>query len=804
MLMSQGRIFVAVVAAATLPLAPAGAEVIEEIVVSVQKREQTQQEVPLAVAAFDGDYLRNINAQDFREVIRLTPGFNGNTADSFNDALAVRGISTNAFGVGGDGSIPIFVDGVFEGRNGGLITSFLDVERVEVVRGPQNTLFGRNAVAGAVSVTTNRPNTDGVSGRVVGGIEEFGHVDFAGTLNLPLSDRWAFRGSVGYLTEDGYLTNLAGTRDLGEVENAAVQAALGYTGDSTTMYFSATYETRDSDGSAYWSTAPLNAQGELDFADQTSTLPETAVANDLIGRDESDILRLVLDIDVDLAGGYGLKSITGYKRYDFDYAEDYDATTALVDHFTTDQEVDYFSQELRLLSPGDRSVNWFVGASLYVESVKADFADRYTEDDLCRALQITEAEDFDQSARIAGCDDPIFEDYFGEDIDPGDLLEDKPERTLVDADNFGAAIYADLSWDVNDRLNLTLGARYTYDEKEYSVCVPDSGGALGNNFIYDFFFTAETVADCGRSFTGDAPGGTITDKDSWNGFTPRVAVNFAATDDVNLYANLAWGFKTGGFGDFGFVSADGGDAESDEDTGLALAGTRPDRFDEEEVLSGEIGAKVLLWDNSLQANFALYAYDYQDLQVTFFSGGAQRTGTIEEASGYGAEADLRWVPGENLDIWFSIAYSKTEIDAVSQRFLDLGICDVCVGNELAFAPRWTTGTIATYTFPLSGGAGIFVTGEHTFYDRAFGGLDNLELASTDSWNEFNFRIGYDSGDAWTVQAYVLNAFDEEYFERGWENADAFNQFGYGVVNSRVWPSRPRSFGARFIYRFGGA
>ena len=122
-------------------------KLMDEIVVSVQKREQTTRDVPLSVSAFDGEFLRRLNARDFRDLVNLTPGFNGRTADSFSDALAIRGVSSNSFGIGGDGSVSIFVDGVYEGRNGGATTSFLDVDRSEVVRGPQNTLFGRNAIA---------------------------------------------------------------------------------------------------------------------------------------------------------------------------------------------------------------------------------------------------------------------------------------------------------------------------------------------------------------------------------------------------------------------------------------------------------------------------------------------------------------------------------------------------------------------------------------------------------------------------------------------------------------------------------
>ncbi len=777
------------------------AAVIDEIVVSVQKREQTLQDVPVSVSAYDESLLRGLNAQDFRDVVRLTPGFNGATADSFNDALAIRGISSNSFGVGGDGSVPIFVDGVYEGRAGGATTTFLDVARTEIVRGPQNTLFGRNAIAGAIAITNNRPDPDGISGRFGVGLEEYSHVDFSATINLPITDRWAFRGSAGFLTEDGYLTNLGGTRDLGDQENTAFQAAIAYSGDDLDAVITAFYESREGDGSAYRSVAPLNVNGELDFADQTSLLPNDAVATDTLGRDDADILRLTLDLELALAGGYSLKSITGFKTYDFDYLEDYDGTAALVDNFSVDQDVDYLSQELRLLSPGDGAITWFLGASVYSEDVAADFADRYTEDDLCRALQITEDEDFDQSARVTGCDDPIFEDYWEEDIDPADLLANKAEATFVDAENWGAALYGDVTWALSDRLDLSLGARYTFDEKEYSVCVPDSGGALGNNFIYDFFITAETVADCDRGFDGFAPGGTITDKTDWSSFTPRIAVSFDATDELTVYGNIAFGYKSGGFGDFGFTAANGGDAESDEDSGLALPGTKPDQFDEEEVLSYELGLRGRLLDNSLQANLSIYAYDYEDLQLTFFSGGAQRTGTVDEASGYGVELDLRWLPGENWSVFFSAAYSDTEIDKVQGRFVDLGICNACAGNELPFSPQWTTATVITYSVPLANSAEVFVTGEHSFYDEVFGGLDNLSAAKTDSWNEFNFRVAYDSGDRWVATAYLLNAFDEEYFERGWENADGDNLFGYGIVNTLVWPSKPRTFGARLDYNF---
>lgn len=800
-----------IVAGVAFAFASAGQaqETFEEIVVTVQKREQSTRDVPVAVSAFSGDFLKSLNVRDFRGMVALTPGFNGRTADSFNDALAIRGISSNSFGIGGDGSVPIFVDGVYEGRNGGATTTFLDVERTEVVRGPQNTLFGRNAIAGAVSVITNRPNTDGVGGNVSLSIAEEDRYEFQGTLNVPLSERWAFRGSVGYLTRDGYLQNLAGGSDLGDEENKAVQGALGYEADNGSVVLSAFYEDRDNDGSAYWSTAPLDSSLALDFPPSAtplpgsgSPLPDDKVATDLQGEDNADILRLSLNADWELANGYTLTAITGYKTYDFKYQEDYDGTGALVDNYFVDQDVDYFSQELRLLSPTDGPVTWFVGGSVYTEDVDADFQDRYTEDDLCRALQVTEAPDFDLSARVTGCDDPIFEDYWGEDIDPADLEVNKPESTFTKGDYWGWAIYADLTWAATDRLDLTVGLRYTYDEKEYQACVPDSGGALGNNFIYDFFFTAETTAACSQRFSGASPGGFVKDQQDWDRFTPRFAANYDLNEQWTLYGNLAWGYKSGGFGDFGFTGADGSPAESDPNTGLALPGTEPSTYDEEKSVSFELGTKASLLDNALQGSLAAYYYDYDDLQLTFFTGGAQLTDNVAKASGYGAELELFWVPSARWDIYFSLAYSDTEIDDVDQSFLAIGGCDNCEGNELPFSPEWTTSTVITHHFPLASGAEIFVTGEHSYTDTMYGGLDNLSLAETDDWHLVNLQVGYDSGKGWSATAFVDNLFDEDWFERGWENADAVNEFGYGIVNTLVWPSEGRVFGARVDYRFG--
>jgi len=776
-----GRGILCLAVAAAIAAAPDVASAIEEIIVTTQKREQSLQDVPVAVSAYNEEFLEQVDVKDFRDLVTMTPGFKGGTDDGFIDALAVRGISTNDFGMGGDPSVAIFIDGVHEGRNGGAVTSFLDIERAEVVRGPQNTLFGRNAIAGAVSMVTHKPE-DTFGGKLGAAIEDYDHYELTGTINAPITDQLYFRASAEHFQEEGYLDNLDGGEDLGEHDRDAGQAALRWLGDSTDATLTAFLESREGDPSVYWSTFPLTPAGALD--PNGTQLPDDKVSSDLNaagqGRDESDIFKLTLNVEQELGGAYSLTSITGFKTYDFFYREDYDATGVFANNYQQDQDVDYISQELRLNSPPAGPVVWFAGASIYSEDIDATFENQYDEDELCRALGVTE-----EIGDVSQCDDPDFEAYWESDIDPLLIDNDKAEVNTNKGEYWGWAVYGDITWSVTDRLDLIVGARYTWDEKKFTTTEFDSGGALGNNFVWEVFTD-----------------GPISDEKDWSGFTPRVAFNFTLNDQWSFYGNVSNGYKSGGFSTFGVVcpDTDGDPTTNDCAGGLAPAGTVPKSFDEEKVWSYELGTKARLLDDRLEANLSLYHFDFEDLQLTYFQGGSQLTDNVAETSANGVELELHWAPGARWDLLASIAYTDSEIDSVDPAFLGQ-VCEACVGNQLWFSPEWSTNEILTYRFPLTGTAEISVSGEHHYQDEMFAGPDNLEDAATSSWNEFNFRVGYDSGASWSVVAYVLNAFDEQYFERGWENADAANLGGYGLVNSLVWPSKPRTIGLRAGWKF---
>jgi iron complex outermembrane receptor protein len=732
---------------------------LEEITVTAQKRQQSLQDVPLSVSAFTGDMMKQSRMADIRGIVDFTPGFSGKTEDGFTDALAMRGISTNDFGIGGDPSVAMFVDGIWAGRTGGVMTAMYDVERAEVVKGPQGTLFGRNSIAGAVSVITNKPGDAYEAGAELS-LASFQHIEAEAMVNVPLGDEWALRASGYTLNNDGFLENLQGGSDLGFHRIRAGRVALRRQGEVLDATLTTAYEDREQDPSVYW----VPADG----------LDEETVNIDLgnDGIDESDVFEARLNLVWSLASGYTVTSLTGYKKFGFHYLEDYDGGPERVNDYRQVNDVEYWSQEIRLNSPSDGPVTWFAGASVYEEKIDGYFEYIYDEDALCRAVSITEAPDFDGPA--AGCDDPNFEAYWEDDIDPADILEDKVEASYVDVRSKGWAVYGDFTWAVTDRVDLTAGARYTFDEKSMRSRVIDSGGALGNNFNYEFFTN-----------------GFVSDSADWSDFTPRLALSFDLTEDVTLYATASRGYKSGGFATFGF------DLQGQEvnDDGSAPDGTTPLEFDPEQVDSYEVGAKSRFLGNTMQLNASLFRYDYTDLQLVYFAEGSSQVANVGEARGQGLELDLRWLPSANWDATVGLSLLDTEITDAAEM-IELGACGDCDGNNLPFAPEVSASAILSYKWPMSAGEGFFTT-EYVYRSKMYGGPDNIPDATVDAWDEFSFRLGYRTDDSWYVTLWVENAFDEVYFERGWENADADNLFGYGLFNELVWPSRPRTVGITF-------
>ena len=325
---AQAVSFALVAGAAAAPLQ---AQELEEIVVTATKRAESVMDVPLAITAMSGEFLREVNLDDVKDLIAFTPGISGNTKDSFLDFVSIRGIRTIDFGNGGDPSISIFKNGLYQGRNGSAVSSLYDIDRAEILRGPQGFMFGRNSVSGAMNIITTKPDVEESGGYAELDIGERGHAVFEGAYNFPISDTFAMRLSAYHSEEDGYVKNLQGGPDLISHEKDALRASFRYQSDTVTTDFFVEYEDREQSGTVYRATGEgeqfnvvatrLNGGVPIEFDPDLRTVN---VDNTLGSTDGGEIFHVGLQIEVDTAAGT-FTSITGFKDHDYLYAEDFDA-----------------------------------------------------------------------------------------------------------------------------------------------------------------------------------------------------------------------------------------------------------------------------------------------------------------------------------------------------------------------------------------------------------------------------------------------------------------------------------------------
>ncbi len=352
---------------------------IEEIQVTAQKRMESTQDVPVSITAFDANFTKRVNIDDVKDLVKFAPGFAGDSKDSFIDYINIRGISTNDFGVGGDPSVGFFKNGLYQGRNGVVVSSMFDMERAEVLRGPQGFLFGRNAISGAVSLYTAKPNFDAASGYVELGAGERGILEMEAWANIPMNDNFALRLAGYHSEEDGYADNAAeiGDDNLVAHDKSAFRASAGLRGESWDATLILEYEDREQSGSIYRAIVDDETIPFLEEVLGREVRPRGTIRdvdNDakLGNYDNGEIIALSAEINFDL-GFATLTSLTGYKDHDYSYAEDFDGMRIGFNDYAQDQSGDYFEQELRLVSQGDGPLSWYGGVSYYKENIDAFF-----------------------------------------------------------------------------------------------------------------------------------------------------------------------------------------------------------------------------------------------------------------------------------------------------------------------------------------------------------------------------------------------------------------------------------------------
>ena len=768
----------AAVAAASLNAGLASAAQIEEVIVTTQKRAQSLQDVPISVSAFTGSFIEKAQISDAKAMALLTPGVSGDTDDSFLDSMNVRGISTNDFGVGAEPSIGVYQDGIYLGRTGGALSSFFDIELVEVVKGPQGTLFGRNASAGAISITTAKP-TDEQSGSLDFGLGEDGYAEFTGVINLPINDQWSSRTAIYMQQRDGWVTNINDGKQVGEVDNLAARYTLAYDNDTVAATLMLEYEDRqgpptvyqvfdaDDSGLPWFSTDA----GEREFSSD--------VASDRLV-DKGNIWGATLNVEVDLGDDYSLTSITGLRGHNYNYFEDFDGEDQFIFNYGQTQKQDYFSQEFRLNKETD-DVSWFVGASWYQEDIETRFDQTYDEDTMCATYgayytagyAAENGDEFDAeyfTSEVTDC--ATYYEYNGyESYGPG--IGTRNDSVDIDAEYDGWGVYGDATWRVADDLDLSLGARYTEDNREFGQ---KFGGDDRNYLWYSFpFFSSDFIR-------GD---------DQWTNTSVRAALNYQLSDDVSTYLSYSTGYKAGGFNTFFVLFPDDVDIDDiDGEDAVELGGT-PEDFDKEEVANIELGLKGQFWDGQMQLNASIYSYEFEGMQSGYYVGSRYSVANVGDAEGSGVELDMRILPTENLDIYLGLSWADTELTKPTEGFCDPADCK---GAQIPGTIDFSGALVATYTVPMDSGELAFTV--ETFHQQegvAFGAFDKDPLM-TDGFTTTNLRVGYDSIEDWSVTLWVNNLTDEFHYKgvAGAESNIGAHYFGF---------SEPRRVGVDIGWKF---
>lgn len=734
---------------------------VQEVLVTAQRRAEPIEATPVAIAVLDERDIVTRKLDDIKDLVAFTPGFSGSSDDSFIDSLAVRGIVSNDYGIGGDPAIGIFKDGVYQGRTGSAVTSFFDIERTEALRGPQGFLFGRNAIAGAVNVITNKPSLDAIKGHVYLGLGEMNRVEAQAAVNLPLGEHWAVRVAGYQVRADGWVDNVftpdRNDRLMGEDKQAA-RVSLLYTDGPLRVVATGEYERRRLDGTPY--RASNDDREVLDAIDGAlgGTLvirggPQD-VDTDLVDpRDDGSVYGANVQADLEL-GFATLTSISAYRRHRFFYSEDFDGTPLLLGNYTQRQRGSYASQEIRLVSPSGGRLTWSAGLSGYRETVRARFTNEADETSVCVA-----------GYGYADCEE-LTQDLYGTSYVPaagGVLIDVNDARSI----NTGLSAYADANYRLLDKLQLGLGVRHSWDRKKFGLNIPVSAGTLGN--IWTFSYYTDGFVEAAKS---------------WSGTTPRAYLRYEIQPDLSVYASITRGYKAGGFGSFTVTAP-----SEIEEFGLVPAGTTPDDFAPETVWSKEAGIKGRLWNGRLRFDLTGFHYVYRNLQSVFFDTETrtQQVNNVGRVHGYGVEAQATLRLGRWFDVNGNVTYTRTE----KRGDRDCTLRD-CGGLP---NPSWTSSGVATFHYPV-GASEAYLSGEWMYEGRGRQSFDWRGVTRRRGHTEANLRLGYRSDAGWEANAYVQNLFDARYYNGFENNGD--------LTPANVWGvSQPRNIGLNLRWRFDG-
>jgi len=694
---------------------------LEELIVTAQKRSQSIQDIPISISAFSDKQLNSLGIYETADLGKYVPGLEiGNSSGEGSQLiLYLRGAGLNDFNTNNAGPIGLYSDEVYVSSPALSPFQLFDAERIEILKGPQGTIYGRNTTGGAIKFITRKPTRETkINGRWRVG--NFGSNTLEGSISGALSDTVSGRVAVVKEDSDGYGTNLLDGSDTNGTDTGAYRALLTIEpNENLSVLLNIHGANVDSQSTSF---SPL---GILD--PQTGAVCDDAAiaANqcvDLVGNRSPDDefegnYDGIDDVELRTTGGYAeinyefgdltFTSVTAYDEVDRSLPEETDGGPASLIAIDFGVESETFSQEFRLTG-STSNFDWLAGVFYLDEDLSQNQSI-----DLFRSFRAFTGGLADVTGSVTGA--PIF-----------------LARALNDQQLETSAVYGQINYQLKDDLVLTLGGRYTDETRKFDGFAqfeePETFGPAPVP-VYTF---------SGRETSSDA-------------FSYRVALDYKPNNTTLIYGSVSRGFKSGGFNG-GFL-----------DLNLELAEAQLEPYDPEFLTAYEIGYKADFLNSRLRFNASAFFNDFSDLQVfTLINRGSLPVLVLDNASdaeSKGVELEFAAVVTEGLTFNFSAAF----IDSELKNFVSNDTGQNFSGNQIAQTPESSYTGVLRYEHYLSSGGTITAQGAVSYKDDLFFSTENNPLVGQEAYTLASARLGYSTpSERWTITAFVNNLTDERY------------------------------------------
>jgi outer membrane receptor protein involved in Fe transport len=796
----------AAVAISSAGLVGAAQAQLDEIVVTAQKKEQNLQDVPISVTAFSDERLKLSGVQNIEDLTAIAPSLSINTTNTpgSTTTIRIRGIGTTGNNPGLEAAVGFFIDGVYRSKSGTAINDLIDIERIEVLRGAQGTLFGKNTSAGAIHVITKKPTDE---------FEAYGDVSFGnfqsqrlrGVVNVPIVEGvLAARFSGGYNRRDGFIRNLNDGRDHNDKDRWNLRGQLLYTptDDLEIRVIAEQFQAEEDFGGTTRLTSGALAPIIAGFSAIAGSVPppnaplvNQGTANDPNAGSQMD-QQISVQMDWDL-GFADLTTISAYRFNDTDTNQDVDfvGIDVLTQDATIEQE--FFSQEARLAGSWEdalwtNNIDWMFGGFYSSENIGRHGFLR-NEVDTGAYLDTLIAVGVNPGS--AGLVAPLFVNGIGETMKAGQ-------------NGIGWSLFGHADIEVLDWLSVVGGARFNHERKE--------GGMVFETYEPDFLPTPGLVVPgvgavpaIGNPFVtpqnnwiaGDVNGNEIQD-DEWTG---NVAIQVRPTDDVMAYVSYAHGYKAGGLNlDRGASGARGTGALSStictDTTNPLTCGFSGTTYGAEFSDTYEFGVKTNWWDGRAQLNVTLFDTRFTNFQLNTFTGLGFFITNVGVVNSRGFEAEGMISPFDGLLITGGVTYADAQYadDVDASNLTATGQGDGPLGDgQLTNSNKWSGVTTATYrhALPNTDGLEAFVHGEVYFRSRTNTGSDLDPLKEQKGWSKVNARMGLGAEDGnWTAAVWCRNCGDKR------TSSVIFDSVGQ-AGSYDTFPALPRTWGVELSARY---